>query len=47
MGRACSTNREKRKAYGVLVGKSGGKRVLGRPIHRWKDNIMVGFRDIG
>jgi hypothetical protein len=30
MGRSCSTNGEKRKAYILLVGKSEGKRPLGR-----------------
>jgi hypothetical protein len=26
--------------YRVLVGKPGGKRPLGRPRHRWEDNII-------
>jgi hypothetical protein len=30
---------EKRKAYRILVGKLKGKRPLGRPRHRWEDNI--------
>jgi hypothetical protein len=30
---------EKRNAYRILVGKQKGKRLLGRPKHRWKDNI--------
>jgi hypothetical protein len=30
MGRACSTHREKRNSYRILVGKPGGKRPLGR-----------------
>jgi hypothetical protein len=29
MGRACSTNGEKRNAYMILVGKPEGKRALG------------------
>jgi hypothetical protein len=31
MGRACSTNGEKRNAYRILVGKQEGKKPLGRP----------------
>jgi hypothetical protein len=27
--------------YRVLVGKSEGKRPLGRPRHRWEDNIRL------
>jgi hypothetical protein len=30
MGRACSTNGEKTNEYRILVGKSEGKRPLGR-----------------
>jgi hypothetical protein len=30
MGRACSTNGEKRNAYRILVGKPEGKRTLGK-----------------
>jgi len=29
---------EMRSAYSVLVGKPEGKRLLGRPRHRWEDN---------
>jgi hypothetical protein len=41
MGRACSTNGEKRNAYRILVGKPEGKRRLGRPRLRWVDNIKI------
>jgi hypothetical protein len=44
MGGPCSTNGEKRNAYILLVGKPEGKRPLGRPRHRWVDNIK---RDLG
>jgi hypothetical protein len=47
MGRACSTNGEKRNAYRVLVGKPNGKRPPGRPIRRWVDNIKIYLREIG
>jgi hypothetical protein len=36
-----------RNAYKIFVGKSDGKRPLGRPRHRWKDNIRMDFRSIG
>jgi hypothetical protein len=35
--------REKRKAYGVLVGKAEGKRPLGRLRHRWEGNNKMDF----
>jgi hypothetical protein len=46
MGRACSTNGEKRYAYRILVGKPGGKRPLGSPRRRWVDDIKMDFREI-
>jgi hypothetical protein len=49
MGRACSTNGEKRNAYRVLVGKPEGKRRRGRPRHEWVDStsIKIDLREIG
>jgi len=38
---------EKRGLYRVLVGKPEGKRPLGRPRHRWKDNIKMDLREVG
>jgi len=32
---------ERRGAYRVFVGKPEGKRPLGRPRHRWEDNIKM------
>jgi len=29
------------------VGKSEGKRPLGRPRHRWEDNIKMGLQEVG
>jgi hypothetical protein len=47
MGRACSTNWEKMNAYSVLVRKPEGKRLLGRPRHRWVGKIKMDLREIG
>jgi hypothetical protein len=38
---------EKRNAYRILVGKSEGRRPLGRLRHRWVDNIKIDLREIG
>jgi hypothetical protein len=38
---------EERKVYKVLVGKSEGKRPLGRPRRRWEDVIRMDLREIG
>jgi hypothetical protein len=38
---------EKRKAYRLLVGKPEGKRPLGRPRHRWVDNIRMDLGEVG
>jgi hypothetical protein len=33
--------------YRVLVGRSKGNRPLGRPRHRWEDNIKIDLREMG
>jgi hypothetical protein len=38
---------EKRAAYGLLLGKPEGKRPLGRPRHRWIDNMKMDLLVIG
>jgi hypothetical protein len=38
---------EKRGTYRILVGKSGGKRPLGRFRRRLDDNINLHFEDVG
>jgi hypothetical protein len=38
---------EERGVYRVLVGKPEGKRPLGRPRHRWEDNIKMDFQEVG
>jgi hypothetical protein len=47
MGRAYSTNGEKRNAYRILVGKPEGKKPLGRSRRRWVDKIKIDLREIG
>jgi hypothetical protein len=47
IGWACSTYGERGGIYRVLVGKPEGKRPLGRPMHRWEDNIKLGFQEVG
>jgi hypothetical protein len=46
MGRACSTNGEKRNEYRILMGKPEGKRPLGIPRRRWEDNIRMDLREV-
>jgi len=38
---------ERRGVYGVLMGKPEGMRPLGRPRHRWEDNIKVDLQEVG
>jgi hypothetical protein len=38
---------EKRNAYRLLVRKPEGKRPLGRPRHRWVDNITMDLGEVG
>ena len=37
---------ERRRVYRVLVGKSEGKRPLGRPRRRWEDNIKMDLQKV-
>jgi hypothetical protein len=37
---------EGRGVYRVLVGKPEGKTPLGRPRHRWEDNIKTDFQKV-
>ena len=47
IGRAHNKYEERRGAYRVLVGKPKGKRALGRPRHRWEDNIERNLQEVG
>jgi len=38
---------EDRGVYRALVGKPEGKRPLGRPRHRWVDNIRMDLQEVG
>jgi len=38
---------EDRGVFRVLVGKSEGRRPLGRPRRRWVDNIRTDLQEIG
>jgi len=38
---------EERGVYRILVGKPEGKRPLGRPRHRWVDNIRMDLQEVG
>ena len=33
--------------YRVLVGKTEGKRPLGKPRRRWEDNIKMDLQEVG
>jgi hypothetical protein len=37
----------KQNAYRILVGKPEGNRPLGRPRHRWVNNIKMVLRELG
>jgi hypothetical protein len=37
---------EGRGVHRVLVGKSEGKRLLGRPRRRWEDNIKMDLQEV-
>ena len=38
---------EEKGAYRILVGKTVGKRPLGRPRRRWVDNIRMDLQEVG
>jgi hypothetical protein len=37
---------ERRGVYRILVGKSEGKRPIGRPRRRWEDNIKMELQEV-
>jgi hypothetical protein len=46
VGGAYDTHGKNRKIHKVLVGKSEGKRPLGRQIRRWEDGMRKDLREI-
>ena len=38
---------EGRRTFKILTNKPTGNRPLGRPRHRWKDNIRMDLEEIG
>jgi len=38
---------EERGVYRVLLGKPEGRRPMGRPRHRWVDNITMDLQEVG
>ena len=47
MGGARSAYGDRKGVYRVLVGKTERKKPLGRPRHRWEDNITMDVQDMG
>jgi hypothetical protein len=47
VGGTCGSYGEGRGVYWVLVGRPEGKRPVGRPRCRWKDNIKMDLGEIG
>jgi len=45
MGGSCGPSGG-RGVHRVLVGKPEGKQPLGRPRHRWEDNIKMDIREV-
>ena len=43
----CHVRREGEVCTTFLVGKPDGKRPLGRPRHRWEDNIKMDLEEVG
>jgi len=39
--------RDRRDAYRDLVGKPEGQKPLGKPRHRWEDNIKIDLQGMG
>jgi hypothetical protein len=38
---------ERNGTYGVSVGKPGGNKPIGRPRHKWEENIKIYLEEVG
>jgi hypothetical protein len=38
---------KERSVYRIFVGKPTGNKLLGRPRHRWEDNIKLDLQEVG
>jgi hypothetical protein len=47
MGGACSTGGGNERYIHSFGGKTEGKITLGRPNHRWEDNIKIDIQEVG
>jgi len=47
MAEECGTYWRQERCIEVLVGKTEGKRPLGRRRHRWENNIKMDLQDVG
>ena len=47
MGRSLARTKDGRSAFNILSGTPTGKKPLGRPRRRWKDNIRINLKEIG
>jgi len=47
MGWACGAYGSGEGVYTVLLGKTEGRRPLGRPRRRWADNIGTDLQEVG
>ena len=47
MGGACCTYGGEERHNRVLMGNPEGKRPLGRPRHRWENNIKMDLQEVG
>ena len=46
MGEACGTSGEDDRCILGFMGRTNGKRLLGRPRSRCEENIQVDFKDV-